>query len=128
MFAPLAIAFLAVPFLELFVLIQVGRTIGALNTVAVLAVVSVVGAWLVKREGLGVWRRAHRRVQAGEVPGQELVDALLIMLAGALLVTPGFLTDVLGVLLLVPPVRAAVRAGVYRQLRRRVAYGRFPYR
>ena len=116
----LFLLFLVVPFAELFILIQVGQAIGALETVAVLVVVSAVGAWLVKREGLGVLRRARQRVNAGAVPGRELVDGVLIIIAGALLLTPGFLTDVTGVLLLVPPVRATVRAAASRYLQRRL--------
>lgn len=119
MVALLALLFLVVPFVELYVLIQVGRAIGPLETIAVLVLVSVVGAWLVKREGLGVLRRAQARVRAGAVPGTELVDGVLILFAGALLLTPGFLTDVLAVLLLLPPVRAAVRGVATRALRRR---------
>jgi UPF0716 protein FxsA len=116
---PLFLVFLVVPFLELFVLIQVGQAIGVLNTIAVLIVVSVVGAWLVKREGLGTLARARARIDAGEVPGRELVDGVLILFAGALLLTPGFLSDVLGVLLLLSPVRATFRASAVRWLARR---------
>ena len=115
----LFLLFLAVPFVELFVILQVGRAIGAVNTIGVLVLISVTGAWLVKREGLGVLRRAHERVSAGAVPGRELVDGVLILFAGALLLTPGFLTDAVGILLLVPPVRAGLRRAVTRQLRRR---------
>jgi len=113
--AVLFMIFLVVPFLELFVILQVGHAIGALNTVALLVVVSMVGAWLVKREGISVVRRAQERVARGAVPGRELVDGVLILFAGALLITPGFVTDVLGILLLLPPVRAAIRsAALYR--------------
>ena len=123
MIGVLFLLFLVVPFAELFVLLQVGRAIGALNTIAVLLVVSAVGAWLVKREGLAVLHRARQRVNAGAVPGRELVDGVLILFAGALLLTPGFLTDIVGVLLLLPPVRGAVRVGASRALHRRVTYG-----
>ncbi len=119
----LFLLFLVVPFVELFVIIQVGQAIGALDTVALLVVVSAVGAWLVKREGLGVLRRARQRVDAGAVPGRELVDGVLILFAGALLLTPGFLTDLVGVLLLVPPVRASVRLAASRFLQRRMSAG-----
>ena len=117
MFAALALLFLVVPFVELFVLIQVGQAIGALPTIALLVAVSVVGAWLVKREGLGVARRAQEQIREGHVPTTELVDGVLVLFAGALLVTPGFFTDVFGVLLLLPPVRAWLRT----QARRRIA-------
>lgn len=116
---PLFLLFLVVPFVELYVLIQVGQAFGVLNTVIALVVVSVVGAWLVKREGLGTLARARSRIEAGQVPGKELVDGVLILFAGALLLTPGFLSDVLGVLLLLPPVRAGFRGAAVRWLARR---------
>ncbi len=115
---PLLVAlFIGVPFAEIYVLLQVGHAIGVVNTLGLLILISVVGAWLAKREGLGVLRRMQRSVDSGRVPGTELVDGFLILLAGALMLTPGFLTDILAILLLLPPVRAVVR----RELRRRVA-------
>ena len=120
----LFLAFLVVPFLELFVILKVGGAIGALNTVGLLIVVSVVGASLVKREGLSVLRRAQARAQSGGIPAKELVDGVLILFAGALLLTPGFLTDVVAVLLLLPPVRAGLRASTTNALRRRAGRGR----
>jgi UPF0716 protein FxsA len=117
--AVLALLFLVVPFIELYVLIQVGHAIGAPETILLLIAVSMVGAWLVKREGLATLERVRRRVDAGEVPGRELVDGLLVLLAGVLLITPGFLSDVVGILLLLPPVRAVVRASAVRLFARR---------
>lgn len=119
MVAVLFLVFLVVPFVELFVILQVGHAIGALNTVAVLVVVSMVGAWLVKREGISVVRRARERIARGDMPGQELIDGVLILFAGALLITPGFLSDVVGVLLLLPPVRLMLRGVVAHRLARR---------
>lgn len=116
----LALLFLVVPFLELFVIIQVGRSIGPLNTIGLLVLVSVVGAWLVKREGLGVLRRAQLQMERGRVPGNELVDGVMILFAGALLLTPGFLSDCVGILLLFPPVRFALRGFARRRLAHRV--------
>jgi len=120
-FAALALLFLVVPFVELFVLIQVGQAIGALPTIGLLVVVSIVGAWLVKREGLGVVRRAQQQVQRGQVPATELVDGVLILFAGALMLTPGFFTDVLGIALMIPVVRAALRGVASKQLTKRAA-------
>ncbi|HEX9991607.1 MAG TPA: FxsA family protein [Acidimicrobiales bacterium] len=117
----LGLLFLVVPIAELAVILQVAHGIGVLNTIAVLVLVSVVGAWLVKREGVGVLRRLQRSVDRGQLPHRELVDGGLILLAGALLITPGFLSDVLGVVLLLPPTRAVVRAAVLARVRRRVA-------
>jgi UPF0716 protein FxsA len=92
------------------------------NTLALLVLISFVGAWLMKREGLGALRRAQRQVDAGMVPGRELVDGALIVLAGALLLAPGFITDAVGLLLLLPPVRAGVRSFARHRLERRVYY------
>jgi UPF0716 protein FxsA len=113
----LAVLFIGVPFAEIYVLLQVGHAIGVLNTLGLLVLVSIVGAWLAKREGLGVLRRIQTSVEAGRVPGLELIDGFLILMAGALMLTPGFLTDIVAILLLLPPVRALLR----RELRRRFA-------
>jgi UPF0716 protein FxsA len=121
--AILALLFLAVPFVEIYVILQVGHVVGLLPTLALLIVISTAGAALVKREGLGVWRRAQERMEMGEVPGRELVDGVLVLVAGALLFTPGFVTDALGILLLLPPVRAGVRAIATRRLTYRVTDG-----
>lgn len=120
----LTLLFVAVPFAELFVILQVGQSVGALNTIGLLVLVSVVGAWLVKREGFGVLRRAQAQLDAGRVPATELIDGVLIMFAGALLLTPGFLTDCVAILLLLPPVRVALRAYARRRLAHRIVVGR----
>ena len=116
----LVVLFVFVPIVELAVIIQVGQAIGVVETLLLMVVVSVAGAWLVKREGIGVWRRAQRQLDTGVMPGRELVDGVLIMVAGALLLLPGFVSDCLGILLLLPPVRAVVRGLVIRRLRTRV--------
>jgi UPF0716 protein FxsA len=121
----LVLLFILVPIAELYVIIQVGHVLGVVNTLALLVLISFAGAWLMKREGLNTWRRAQRQVDAGVVPGRELVDGALILLAGALLLAPGFITDALGLLLLLPPVRAAVRAFTRQRIERRVAYRYF---
>ena len=115
----LVVLFLLVPLAELFVIIQVGQAFGALNTIGLLIVISAVGAWLAKREGTGVWQRFQRQVQSGAVPGREIADGVMILFAGALLMTPGFLTDLLGISLLLPPVRAVVRAALMKRAARR---------
>jgi UPF0716 protein FxsA len=118
--ALLAVIFLAVPIIELALIIKIGATIGVLNTIGLLVLSSVVGAWLMKREGLGVMRRMQASVAEGRVPGSELVDGFLILLGGALMMAPGFLTDILGMALLLPPVRFLVRRLVRRRLAIRV--------
>jgi UPF0716 protein FxsA len=117
--ALLVLLFVVVPFVELYVIIQVAHVIGGLQAILLLLAVSIVGGWLMKREGLAVWRQARARVDAGSVPGRELVDGVLVLFAGALLLTPGFVTDAVGILLLLPPVRAAIRGGAVRALERR---------
>lgn len=119
----LALAFFVVPLVELALIIRVGAEIGVLNTVGLLILSSVVGGWLMKREGLGVLRRIQGSVAAGRVPGAELVDALLILFGGALMLAPGFLTDLTGMALLLPPVRAVVRGVLRRRFATRVVGG-----
>jgi UPF0716 protein FxsA len=98
----------------------VAGNIGVLNTIAVLILISVVGAWLVKREGIGVVRRLQAQLDRGRVPGRELTDAFLIMLAGVLMLTPGFLTDILGLALLFPPTRMLIRDRLHHRFAGRV--------
>lgn len=100
---------LLVPIVELYVIVQVAQQIGALNTLGLLILVSLVGVWVVKREGLRVWARFQQQVEARRVPSRELADGVLILLAGVLLVVPGFVTGAFGALLLLPPIRALLR-------------------
>lgn len=123
MLVVLAVLFLVLPIAELYVIVQVASGVGILNTIGLLVVVSVVGAWLCKHEGIGVLRRIRSALDRYEVPHRELVDGGLILFAGALLLTPGFLTDVLAVLLLLPPTRAIARGVVLRALARRTSVG-----
>jgi len=116
----LAIAFIVVPLAELAVIIAVGDLIGLLPTLLLLLVVSAVGAWLSKREGLAAWRRFQLALAEGRVPTVEVADGAMILLAGALLLTPGFLTDVVGILLLLPPTRATARRLAPRLAARRM--------
>jgi UPF0716 protein FxsA len=112
--------FIVIPLVEIAVIIQVGDWLGIVNTIGLLILVSVVGAWLVKQQGLGVLRRIRDQQQAGQVPAAAVFDAALILVAGALLLFPGFVTDAVGLLLLLPPVRAGVRAFLRRRFTRRV--------
>ena len=113
----LVLLFLVVPIAELYVIIQVAHGIGAPETILLLIGISVVGAWLAKAAGLGVLNRLQRTVREGRVPSAELVDGGLVLFAGALMVTPGFLTDVLAIFLLLPPSRAVVRHALLRRIR-----------
>ena len=103
------------PIVELFVLIKTGQAIGALNTIGLLIVVALIGSALVKREGMKVWNRFVTTVQAGQTPTKEIADGVCVLLAGALLIAPGFVSDVLAVLLLLPPTRAVFRGFLVRR-------------
>lgn len=112
----LVLVFLVVPLVELYVLIQVGSAIGALNTIALLLLMGVAGAWLMKREGLAVVRRVQSQLRSGRMPAADVADGFLILFGGALMLTPGFLTDILGLALLFPPLRTLVRVGLARRM------------
>ena len=101
----LFLLFVVVPILELVVIIQVGQSLGALNTAALLVIDSLVGAWLVKHQGLGLIRKSQERLRNGEMPSDEISAGIALLFAGALMLTPGFLTDGFGLMLLIPPVR-----------------------
>lgn len=117
MFGVLVLLFLAVPFLELFVIVRVAGGIGIPETILLLIGISVVGAWLARAAGFGVLNRLRRTVVQGRVPSAELVDGALVLFAGALMITPGFLSDALAILLLLPPTRVPVRRLILRRIR-----------
>jgi UPF0716 protein FxsA len=119
--AILALLFIVIPIAELAVIIKVGSFIGVWPTIALLIGISVGGAWLVKWQGIFTLRRIQVELTAGRLPTRQLVDGALIILAGALMLTPGFLTDVAGIFLLIPPTRIAVRSAVMRRFRGRVS-------
>ena len=103
------LAFLVVPVVELYVIITVGQAIGVLPTVALLLADALLGAALFRREGRRAWQALRVALSAQRVPGREVADGALVVLGGALLVTPGFVTDVFGLLCLLPPTRAVLR-------------------
>jgi len=119
MLGPLILLFVTVPLVELALLVWVGNRIGPLMTIALVIGTGILGATLARFEGLATLRRFQTRMAAGELPHQDIIDGLLILLAGAVLLTPGLLTDTVGFLLLVPPVRAVVRGEIGRRLERR---------
>lgn len=118
----LLVVFIVVPLVELYVLLQVGQEIGALNTIALLILDSMLGAWLLRSQGRTVWRRFNDTLRAGRPPAREVLDGVLVIFGGALLLTPGFVTDIFGILLLVPPSRAVIRRMLTRVLATRVAF------
>lgn len=112
--------FVVVPAVELALLIEVGQRIGAGATLGLIVATGVVGASLARRQGLGVLRRLQQETQAGRIPADPLVDGAFVLVAGALLITPGILTDVVGFLCLVPGVRTLVKRRVRRDVARAV--------
>jgi UPF0716 protein FxsA len=119
----LALVFLLVPVAELYVIYKVGDAIGVLPTFLLLALDSVLGALLLRAQGRAVWKRFNEAMGAGRIPHREVIDGVLVIFGGAFLLTPGFLTDVVGLLLLIPPTRAFVRRLAVRRLGRRAAAG-----
>lgn len=113
----LFLAFLVLPIIEMYVLIRVGQWIGAVPTIAMVALTAVIGVALLRRQGLSTLLRGQRRLDAGELPAEEMLEGLVLAVGGALLLTPGFVTDAFGFACLVPParrriVRALVRRGL----------------
>ncbi|HBW16590.1 MAG TPA: exlusion protein FxsA [Desulfovibrio sp.] len=121
MLSRLFLLFALVPFLELYLLVQVGTVIGAAPTILLVILTAVVGAWLARTQGLGVMARVQNDLARGIMPGQALIDGFCILLAGLLLLTPGFLTDVVGLLLLLPPFRALLASRLQRHFAVRYA-------
>jgi UPF0716 protein FxsA len=111
----LLLLFIAVPLLELYVILQVGSAIGVLPTIAILVVDSLVGSILMRSQGRRAWQRFNLAVSEGRVPAREAIDGVLVVFGGALLLTPGFVTDVLGVLLLLPMTRPVLRRLLVRR-------------
>lgn len=103
------------PLVELYVIIQVASWIGGWETIALLLIESFIGAWLLKRQGLSVFQRVVVAANEGRAPGKEMVDGLLLVVAGALMLAPGFVGDVFGYLLLLPPTRALIRIPLMRR-------------
>lgn len=116
----LALLFVGLPALEIYLLIQVGQTIGAWWTVVLLVAAGFLGSWLVKREGSRAWRALADALGAGRMPAKELADGALILFGGTLLLTPGFLSDVVGAFCIVPFTRPLARRVLTRVVSRRL--------
>jgi UPF0716 protein FxsA len=113
--------FIVVPLAELYVILKVGDAIGAIWTILLLAADSVLGSILLRVQGRSVWRRFNEALADGKMPHREVIDGVLVVFGGAFLITPGFITDVVGILLLVPPTRAVIRRLLVSRLGRRIA-------
>lgn len=113
------LAMLVVPIVEIYLMLQVSRQIGVLETIVLLVGISLLGAWLIRREAPRVWAAFSAAIASGRVPAREVADGALVMFGGALLLTPGFFTDAFGVLCLLPPTRALLRRPLLAYVLRR---------
>lgn len=115
--ALIVLLFIVLPFVELTLLLRIGSEIGALNTIGIVIATGVIGGYLAKREGIAVWRRFQAKLAQGAPPNDELLDGVIVLASGALLITPGVITDAIGLLGLFPPTRMLIK----KQLRKRVS-------
>jgi UPF0716 protein FxsA len=119
----LVLIFIVVPLAELYVIIQVGQAIGLIPTLVLLLLDALLGSMLLRHQGRAAWIQFNRALAENRLPHKEVYDGILVILGGALLLTPGFITDIFGLILLLPPTRAIVRGITSRIVRRRVAMG-----
>jgi UPF0716 protein FxsA len=116
----LILLFIVVPIVEIYVIVQVGELIGVWPTLGLLLADALLGSWLLRHQGRGAWRRFNRALAERRFPGKEVADGALILVGATLLLAPGFVTDIFGAILLIPPTRA-----IARRLLRRYTLGRF---
>jgi len=122
----LLIAFIAVPVIEIYVIIQIGQVIGAWWTILLLVADSIFGTWLVKREGSRAWSALTAALEERRMPARELADGVLILVGGTLMLTPGFVTDIFGILCILPMTRPLGRRALARVISRRLVGASFP--
>ncbi|MGH2966181.1 MAG: FxsA family protein [Solirubrobacterales bacterium] len=118
----LVLIFIVLPIAEIYVIVKVGEAIGVLPTIALLLLDSFLGAALLRSQGRAAWGRFNDALAEGRIPAREVFDGAMVILGGAFLITPGFITDVIGLLLLIPPSRAIFRGITARMARRRAAF------
>jgi UPF0716 protein FxsA len=119
----LAVLFVAMPILELAVLIEVHQSVGFGNTLAIVVLTGVVGAFLARAQGLIVMAQIRRDLAEGVMPAPRLIDGMMILVAGVLLITPGLITDTAGFLLLLPPIRVSIRMWLRRKFEEKLRDG-----
>ena len=116
-FVALILLFICVPLFEIYLFIEIGSVIGALPTIALILVTAVVGVWLLRIQGLATYRRYQNVLMQGEIPAMEVLEGMALLVGGALLLTPGFFTDAVGLLCLIPATRRMMLAPLLRRLR-----------
>src|SRR4030042_726636 len=127
-FAKLVILFLIVPATELYILIEVGKKIGGLTTIGIIILTGITGAYLVKSQGFMILRKIQNDLNEGIMPGDSLIQGAIILAGGILLLTPGFVTDILGFIFLVPVSRNIVKKYLLKWLKGKIKEGNFYYR
>ena len=127
MFGRLLLLFTLVPLVELYLLIKIGGLIGALPTVLIVIGTGVLGAFLARQQGFQVWRRIQTEMQMGRFPAEDMLDGLLIFAAGVVLITPGVLTDLAGILILAPFTRRFIRGWIRKKLQRMMENGNITF-
>lgn len=123
MFIKLFILFTIIPIAELYLLIKIGGIIGAFNTVLIILITAVAGAYLTKSQGFVVFKNIGEALREGRFPGNELIDALLVLLGGFALLTPGFITDVIGITMLLPLTRIFYRKAAGNIIKNKIQTG-----
>ena len=124
MFKKLLLLFVIVPAVELYLLIQIGDLVGFWPTIGLIVFTGVIGSALAKQEGIATLNRIQSRLRTGQLPGNELIDGALLLVAGAFLVTPGILTDLTGLLLLIPMTRKILRHYLKQRLKKAISQGK----
>ncbi|MCK4241612.1 MAG: membrane protein FxsA [Candidatus Atribacteria bacterium] len=127
-FTKLLLLFIIVPVVELYVLIEIGRKIGTLPTVGIIILTGILGAYLVKSQGFLILRKIQNDLNEGILPGDSLIQGAIILAGGILLITPGFITDTIGFVFLIPTGREVVKKYLLKWLKGKIREGKFYYK
>jgi len=127
-FAKLLILFIIIPVTELYILIEVGKKIGSLTTIGVIILTGIIGAYLVKGQGFMILRKIQNDLNEGIMPGDSLIQGAIILAGGILLLTPGFVTDIVGFIFLIPASRNIVKKYLLKWLKGKIKEGNFYYK
>jgi len=127
-FSKLLILFVIVPVTELYILIEVGKKIGSLTTIGIIILTGIIGAYLIKGQGFMILRKIQNDLNEGIMPGDSLIQGTIILAGGILLLTPGFVTDIVGFIFLIPVSRNIVKKYLLKWLKGKIKEGNFYYR
>jgi len=127
-FAKLLMLFIIVPVVELYILIEVGKRIGSLTTIGIIILTGILGAYLVKSQGFMILKKIQNDLNEGILPGNSLIQGAIILAGGILLLTPGFITDIIGFIFLIPASRKVVEKYLLKWLKGKIKKGNFYYR